>query len=549
MAEETVGAPGGGASASTGGEGGGSSAPVSAPSTSTAAPASSTAPAAGQPQADSAAPSQADSAMPTRKVGETDLAYVERYQKWNDEQKLKAAGDKTTQPAKPAEAPAPVAAAKPAESAKPAEPAKPAEAAKPEGEAEKNPLDDIGPLPASKVAEALKANPALEAELEKAGIGKEELFSSLREAATATQFRELFNDVETAQFARQAAETFQRMDLAATELKPGDLQSTQKFIQEVLMPMSYLLDEQGKPKMREVKGRDGQTYQIPETDGTVNTFLDNVLMHGLEQFEYQCQGLLQQNNEFAKERAERVMAAIHELRDFAEGKGGNENLSEEVKAERARLDADRAAFTETKRKEADERFETFRQDVLGSTNSFVDGAVNDFLSKTSLADDPNDSPQAKESKKFVRDGVLREIRDGLFARFNSNPLFIAEMEQIGRRGQSAVVKQQLVNLYKRQTNAVIEKVADPILKKAGALRVEASKTRAAKIATQIDNSRTEPRGSTSAAIPTTPKVDDAALTRQAYAELVAEKRRMPNPTEIMERARALKAAAMKAATA
>lgn len=541
--DEPISAPGGGAPASTGGEGGGSSAPVSTPSSSTAAPVSSPATATEPTKPVEAAP--AADATPVRKVGETDLSYIERYREWR-EQQGKPTGEGVAQPTKADETVKPAEAAKPGEPARPAEAAKPAEAATPE----KNPLDDVGPLPASKVAEALKANPALEAELEKAGIDKEELFTSLREAATATQFRELFTDLETAQFARTAAETFQRMDLAATELKAGDLASTQQFIQDVLMPMSYILDDTGKPKMREVKRADGSVLQVPETDGTVQTFMDNIRDVAMEQVVADANYLLGQNNDRAKELGERLLAAANEIQEFIKGVDLNsDGVSDEVKAERARLDADRAAFAETKRQEADQRFETFRNDVLSTTNDLVDGMVNEFLSKTSLADDPNDSAQAKESKKFIRDGVLREIRDGLYNRFNSNPLFRAEMEQIGRRGQTPAVKQALVNLYKRQANAAMEKVAVPVLQKAGAVRVQKSKAIAAKVAAQTNASQHEPRNATSPSIPTAPKVDHNALAGEARKQLMSELRRMPTAKEVIERTRALIAKAGQAVSA
>ena len=522
MSDEVISAPGGGAAVAT----------PSAPAPS--APVSSPAPA--SPAAPTAAP--VSSEVPSRNVGESDIAYLGRTSDWRSKQ----TGDEPVEAPKPAE-PVKVEEPKPVEPPKPAEPPK-VEEPKP-AEPVKNPLDEIGPLPASKLAEALAKNPELEGALEAAGIGKEELFAGLREAAQFSKFREMgLPDVETAQAAVTAATQLYGLDSAATELKPGDMESTAGFVSK-LMEMSYLLDDDGKPKMQKLA--DGR--EVPQTDGTVSTLLDNLVDLRLEEVLSQATKLTESKNDQAIALGERVMAAVHEARQFIKGvEPDAEGQPEEIKAQRASLDADRAAFAKTKTDEANQRFETFKGDVLKATNETLDGLIGGVLGQSSLAPDANDTPQVKEQKDFIRNGVLREIRDGLYAKFNASQLFKAEQEQIGRRGASAGTQKALVNLYNRYANAALESVARPILTKAGAVRVEASKAKAAKIATQVKESRTEPRGTTAAVAPTTPKIDQAELTRTAYSQLVAEKGRMPSSAEVMERTRALIAKAGTAPT-
>lgn len=541
MTDEIISAPSGGApSSGDSGASPASSAPVSQPVSSPAA-----APVVAQP----AAPS----GPPVKGPGEADDKFLARFHEYNDKQPK--TGDEL--PVK-VEEPKPIVAAEPV---KPVEPIKPAEAvktpeqiaaetkaaedAKPKVE---NELDKLGPLPASKLAEALEKNPELEAILEENGLHKDDLFGALRTAAVAGQYQELFPDVETAKFAQGAAITMHRMDLAATELKPGDLASTQKFVQEVLMPMSFILDEKGEPKMREVKRGDGSVLQIPETDGTVSTMLNNFRDIALEQVLADADQLSKSNNEQHKELGERLLSAAQEIQNFIKGSDPNaaKDLPEELKAERARIDADRQALNTSRQQEADQRYETFKTGVLESTNSELDKIVNGWLEGSSLMPDPNDNQQVKESKEFIRNGVMREIRDGLFDKFNRNPLFLAEQEQIGRRGYSAATKAQLVNHYVRSANATLEKVAAPILAKAGYERVRQSAARATKIAAQEKLSKMEPQGATRPATPTVPKVDEKSLMAEARTQLRTELRRDPQPSEMIERFRVLVA---KAATA
>lgn len=525
METEVIGAPGGGAP---------SVAPTpSAPST----PATPSTPAAPAAPSSHATPS----AVPGRNPGESDLAYLTRTAEWRDQQPR----EDLTGEAPVVEAPKPVEVPKPEVKVEAPKVEAP-KAEEPKLELVKNPLDDIGPLPATKLAAALETNPELEATLEAAGLPKDELFASLREAAKVTQFRELgLPDVETAQAAVTAATQFYGLDSAATELKPGDLQSTASFVSK-LMEMSYLLNDDGTPKMQKLA--DGR--EVPQTDGTVSTLLDNLVDLRIEEALSQATKLTETKNEQAVALGERVMSAVQELRQFIKGVDPDaEGQSEQIKAERARLDADRAAFAQTKQQEADQRFEAFQGDVLKSTNEALDKLIlGDILDQSSLAIEATDSDAVKQQKQFSRDGVVREIRDGLFAKFNANPLFKAEMEQISRRGASAGTQKALVNLYNRYANAALATVATPILAKAGAAKVEASKAKAAKIAAQVKDSKTEPRGTTAAVAPKIQKVDQAELTRQAGNELVAELKRMPTSAEIMVRTKALLAKAVSAPT-
>lgn len=537
MADE-ISAPGGGAPVSSDAAPASSPAPVTPAAPATPAAAAPATPVPATPAVPAAAAPSPVAAL-TRIPGEDDAKFLQRVREARD---AAAAAD----PAKPAEPVKAVEPAKPAEPAKPVEAAKPAEPAKVEEKpAEEDPLDKLGPLPASKMAELLSANPELDAALDKAVIKtddgqeiplKDALFESLRSAAVGQQFREVFPDVETAKFASERAAAFGVMDQRFTEIKPRDIPSTVDFIRDVLMPQSFILDEKGEPRINPQTGQ-------PMTDGTVTTFLDNIRDVAIDQVLFDANNLLKGNDQ-QKEIGESLLAAVDTIKQFVGGGGAQpEELNDQLKAQKANLDAREQALAETKRTEQETSFKQFTESLEAASSEKVNSLVEGFLSQSSLAPNPADGAQEKESKTFLRDGVLSKIRDGIFDRLSKDPLFKAEQEQIARRGPGEHTKTALVNLYDRHTNAILEKIASPILRNAGAVRVKQSQARHAKLATQNKVTQMEPRGGTVAALPQATKVDGAALMRQAKSELTVEMKRQPTDEEAIKRFNQLKAAA------
>ena len=532
MADEIVaGAPGGGSEAGSGG-GAPSAGSPSAGAPSTGSP-STGAPSTGSGEAPVAVPVAVPETPFVRGPKETEQEALARFRKENPPE---------NKPAVEAPKAAVVDPAKPAIDKPAVDPAKPAVEV-PKDVVAEDPLDKLGPLPASELSELLKTKPELDSMLEEAGI-KDKLFTALRDAAGATQFRELYADIETAKFAHKAAVTLHQMDEAATALKPGDLATTQDFVQKVLMPMSYVLDDDGNPKMREVKGADGKMYQVPETDGTVQTVVNNIRDFALDQIVADIEVLGKSQNPDHKALAENLQDAVKALQSYIKGSEQDPaNMTEEMRQERSRLEAQRSELNTRQAKESEERYQTFVTGVLESTNAALDTVINDWLSGSTLVDAEGDSQSDKDSKAFLRSGVVREIRDNLFAKWNEDPLFKAEQEQIARRGYSQKSRDALVNHYKRSANAILKDVAAPVLQKAGHARVSQANAKAKKIATQVDNSRMEARGTQRPAAPgAAPAVDERQLMSEARINLTKTLRRDPQPDELIREFRTLLAA-------
>jgi hypothetical protein len=525
MPEEPVSVPSGSAPSSPAVS---SPAPAAAPST----PAPAAAPSTPAPIAAPAAPS----GPPVKGISEPDNEFLKRFHEYQD-----------AQPKEAPEPPKPVAAepAKPAvEPAKPAtEPAKPAEAPKPAEAVVDDPLDKLGPLPASKFAEALAAHPELEAALETAGIAKDDLFAGLRDAAFASQVRDAgLVDQDSVKFAVATTATMRKMDLAATEVKRGDLGTTIGFVRDVLLPMSYVLDDDGNPKMVDVQ-EGGRTVQYPQTDGTVQVLIDNFRDMAIEQIAADAQALLKRtDNAGMQEKGQAIADAVKTLQEYIQGAApSTEELTDELKQQKAGLDARQAEMDTARNKEADDRFNKFKDDIRTGADTALDEKVNGWLGQSSLAAQETDTASEKDRKEFLRNGVVKEIRDGLLSRLSTDDAFLAEQEQISRRGASPKTMTALVNLYKRYSTRYLETVATPVLTRAGGERVRQVQALRAKVATQEKVTQMEPRGATSPALPRAPQVNETELMRQSRTELQKELRREPNTSEMIARFRQLQA--------
>lgn len=132
------------------------------------------------------------------------------------------------EPATPAEA----------EAVKPVE--APAEAAAP------NPLDKLGPLPAEKITAALTdAPPEVKTFLAEKGLTVETLSENARLAAQTSQFLERVPDIAALDVALQGNANFVKLETGLPAVQTS--QDFDKFMMETLVPMSFILDDNGQP--------------------------------------------------------------------------------------------------------------------------------------------------------------------------------------------------------------------------------------------------------------------------------------------------------------
>jgi len=131
--------------------------------------------------------------------------------------------------------------------------------------AEVNPLDKLGPLPAEKLGEALKSDTFVAA-CKEAGIDTELLMETSRMAAETQMYRDAgLPTPESAQFAVENANHFYDIEEKFPAVK--DAASLDAFMSDVMIPLSYIRDAEGKPIP------DPQNPGQFKTDGTVSRFM------------------------------------------------------------------------------------------------------------------------------------------------------------------------------------------------------------------------------------------------------------------------------------
>lgn len=442
----------------------------------------------------------------------------------------KTGDEKPAEPAKPAVDPAkpaePAKAEEPKPGEKPAEPAKPAESALP-------------PEVPSKLAETIFSNEKLSAALEEAGL-KDELGEALRSAAREGEFRKVFVDVDAAKHARAQAGILARADMAASNLKAGDMASTRDFVQKVLMPMSYILKEDGTPETMEIDDGRGGKSTVYRTDGTVGVLLSNLGDLYIDRTIFDANEMLEfvkahpddPRADDIKSQAEALLASADMLKEHHGSKGkpvDDSKLPPEVKAEKQRIEAAKRELDEKQAKDRSERFTQFQNDLVTESDKTLDSMIDGWLDKSSLAASQGDSQQSKDSKEFMRTSIRAQIRQALYGKLNADELFLDEQEQLGRRGPSAL--KELTRTYRRYAENYVYDIATPILTAAGHEWVRQAKARAEKIATQEDASRVDARAGSAAAKPHVPEFDALKAIREFTADFIQKNHREPTLDE------------------
>lgn len=571
FAEGDGGGAGGGAPAGGGGTGaGGGGGTPAAPSgggggTPPAAPAAPAAPASSgaAPLSTQEVPSTLtdEGGKPVRELGEESEAFMSRFREWKDKQpretpavaetaEQKAAREKTEREkaaaASGAETPEQKAERERKERASQQEtPEQKAERERKEREQQQQQptapeIYDLVPLATEDLSAALTKDPeATRAFLEKTGLTEDALLSTARLATRAAEYAAAgLPTIEAAKHAVTRAKAFHTMDDRFTSLKKGDVPGTMQFLNEVMLPMTYLRDENGEIM------RDPQT-KLPLTDGTTFTFLDNIdAMRGdfvarqianapANQLELAL-GYAVSNGAISKvldaiaaaadkvggDNGEQIKIAVDVLKGL--GKAGSpasmENLPPEVRArleeaERTKTEAQQRQ-AEMNRQEAEKeqaRVQTFKNEVLTESSTEVDKVIDAFVDRSSLKDD-----------KFMRPVVLQKVRDALYESMANDPLYLSQRDAITIGGANARTHKAWVALNVAEAKARLKSIAGPIFAEAGARILSRAEERGKTITQQKDASRMEPAGGTrTAAVSTPQQLDDHALVAKARENIRA----------------------------
>lgn len=572
------GAPSGGDNSGGGGGGGTSSAAPTTPAV--------TAPTTSTPARSDAAPLSTqepistlvdESGKPQRELGEESDAFLARHRAWRNSQPKEGAEGKTPEQlaaektaadkvvadklaadkavadkkiADAAKTPEQLAAEKAAVDKKAADDKAAADKAAAEGASA---FEDDSPVTTEKLAE-LSKDPEFQKALERSGISQDDLFATSRLADKAGKFMKILPTLEAAEHAKSQSQAFYQLEDAFTEIKAGDLPGTGKFINDVLLPMTYLRDEAGQVRKDQKTG-------LPMTDGTAFTFLDNIFnVHS----DYLANKVLNVGGEtgigsvasipaFAKildnfskvadkiggDRGDEIKAAVDTLKGCGKAgspSGNEDDLPENVKQELANsrkqktendkqkqeLDARESAASE-------KRIADFKTGVLNESSTEIDNIIGGFLDKTSLKDD-----------KFLRSAVVGKIREALYQNMSSDPLYLSQRDALTLSGMSKKTHDSWKSLNVREAKARLRSIADPILAEAGAKKIGRAQERQQTIQTQVDQSKAEPKGGVSTALPHVQSQDPHELIRQARENVIA-RGEDPIPSNIMAERRKLMA--------
>lgn len=482
-----------------------SSSNTPAPSTPGAPSSSTTAPAGVTPEA---VATPAEFKAPARNAGEGVAAYLKRTREARDT--FEKTG-KAAEPAKPAVEVKPAAtveAPKPTEAAKPTEPAKTEEVPDPTKEDELIP--DAG-LATTELAEKVKNDPELAAALEKSGL-RNALFANARLADKANQFiKEFPGGFDEVKFTKQYAAEREALEGGFTTV--GTPQEVGQFFTDVVMPMSYVLDENGQPVP------DGRGSFV--TDGSVDRFIDNTVNLGLQLFPAQVfknlltlpngkEAVLKEISSLAAEGDDEMKAALEILEDRlgkrSSSSPAREPQSEQEKqlaAERAAVNAEKERLTQQRQTEAQQRDTDNERAVATSISSEANKLIDQVLGKFAISE-------------FNKESAKEKIRNALYDRINEDQTFKMQAAQLARKQYGAKSHQERVGLALRTAKSYLWSVAQPIIKAAGGELVAQNQAKHQKIATQIDASKKEPKAGL-----TTPSGSAAPLTA---AEVTAKAR-------------------------
>lgn len=363
-------------------------------------------------------------------------------------------------------------------------------------------LEPTGPLPPKDLAAKLKENPELDAALDKAGL-KAPMYEAARLAQQVSGFKEVFPDVESAKYAAQTSQEFGM--LAESFNKISDVKSTASFL-SALMPLTYVLDEEGNPKL----GADNQ----PISDGSVGKFMDNAIGLALDSLVKRAE----------KENDEDLLSAVEMIKERT-GRGpssaAQESLTEEQKAKQAELDAREAKVKEEQVTREQQKEQEFELNVQKDIESDVDKLLDKILDKAELGG---------FNQKYLRD----DIKEGIFAKVAARKDFFLQMDALMRRPMSEKVRKERVALATRTIKSLYEPVVREKMIAAGVKlkqqQADQSKNQAAREA----QSRSEVHGAARPAQPQQMPTDDQ-LYSEAEKELTKENNRSPNSGEIFLR--------------
>lgn len=368
--------------------------------------------------------------------------------------------------------------------------------------------DDFSPeaaLSPKSLAAKIGANVALKAALDASPDLKKELFANSRIAAKAQPLLDMFGSKEEAQIVLEGHTAFSNIRDLLGAVKRDDMASTQAVL-NAMLEQDAMRDEEGNP-MRDERGR-------LITGGNTGRFVRNLILRKM----------LEVEQEANKTGDNDTLAALDHLMERiglrAPSSAGQEELSEELKAQKAQIEQEQRQLDERKASDRKEAEKAHGERVFGKIEDALKGGIDKILSR------------ATGLTPFTRNSVSRDIRASMAKVMKTNAAFQTELERVERMPIGAKREAAHVALAQRYIDGYLTNMARPILAQAGiALGKKAAQQKDTQAA-RAEATRSEVKGGTA---PThdTAKLSVAEQRAAIRADLEKKLGRTPTLDEIL----------------
>jgi hypothetical protein len=351
----------------------------------------------------------------------------------------------------------------------------------------------------------LNAKPELKAALEADPELRDLIFSNARVAAKTKGFSELFGSVDEARAVSEGHKSFANLRNLMGQVKPGDLQSTQPFI-NAMLEQGALRDDEGNLLRRQ----DGSLV----TDGSVGRLFNNMVQLRLSQIENQ-----------AKQSGDNeTLAALDTIMERAgyrtPSSVDEDEMSDGLKAQKAQLDAQQKQMDEQRATQQKEAQTNHDNTTFGKIDLSLDKAVGSILDR------------ATGLTPFTRKTAEHSLRVGLKKSIAANPAYQAELDVIERMPLGDKRAARHVALATRYVQDHLLTVARPIFAEAGITIQKQADADKQTSAARAEAARSEVRGSSAPAKPTAPQ-NAAQQNAQIRAQLTQQLGRDPSLEELL----------------
>lgn len=313
----------------------------------------------------------------------------------------------------------------------------------------------------------INGNPALRQALEADPALRNAMFRNARLAAETGKYKEVFPDVESAQYAAREAARFREVDdLFVDAVTP---EGTSRFLQK-WAEMAVLTDDQGNPVLEN---------GVPRMHPAFVSLLDNMRNNELE--------FLRQDAE--RNGNEELVAALDIVREHTSpaSRAQDDELPPHIRAAAEKI---QARESELNRRQLEQQYAErarFNHVVSEEVTQRIDSLIEPALDKAALSD-------------FVRQTAREKIDNAIADSLGRNRFFQARMAELDRYPPMPQTRQQRLNVVMSHVQAIAGPIVRQVLRDASQPVMRAQEERKAKIDAQVARSRSEPKGTTSVSL-------------------------------------------------